>query len=129
MDQHYVTVTGFKNYYGLRPFAIGQIIRCEKEPHNPHDSEAIRCSLPTIGTIGYIANSQSTRANGTQSAGRIYDKVDQKFYAQVMFTTFTKVICRILPPSVNCPKQLMMEQMERNNTDCGSFCFDDFNEF
>lgn len=29
------------------------------------------------------------------SAGRVYDKVCKKFYARVLFTTFTKIICRI----------------------------------
>lgn len=29
------------------------------------------------------------------SAGRVYDKVGKKFYVRVMFTTFTKIICRV----------------------------------
>ena len=117
MEKQYVTITGFKHYYDKRPYAIGQIIRCEKEPRNPHDSEAIRCSLPAIGTVGYIANSTSTRANGTQSAGRIYDHVDSCFYVRVMFTTYSKVICRVLPPSVKHPERLMMQQLEQRNGD------------
>ena len=60
-----------------------------------HLSEAIRCSLPVIGTVGYIANAPNTVAGGTMSAGRIYDHVKKRFYVRVMFTTFTKIICRI----------------------------------
>ena len=126
MENQYITVTGFKHYYGLKPFAIGQIIRCEKEPSNPYDDEAIRCSLPAIGTIGYIANSQSTRANGTQSAARIYDKVEQRFYAKVMFTTYTKVICQLLPPATDYPEGEILRQMEKNSGGNGDPWFDEF---
>ncbi len=95
MKEKYVTITGFKNYSGLFPFRIGYLVRCEKEPDNAYDSEAIKCTMPVLGTVGYVANSSNTVAGGTMSAGRIYDKVGKKFYARVLFTTFTKVICRI----------------------------------
>ena len=29
------------------------------------------------------------------SAGRIYDRVEKKFYVRVLFTSFTKAICRV----------------------------------
>lgn len=92
----FVTITGFKFYYGLKPFEIGRKFECIKEVDNPYDKEAIRVELPIIGTVGYIANSPNTRANGTHSAGRIYDKVPKKFKVRVLFTTFTKVICEVL---------------------------------
>ena len=111
----FVTVTGFKHYYGLAPFRIGRLIRCAKEPENPFDSDAVRAFLPCIGKVstsnlviagdggyvscigkvGYIANSPDTRAGGTESASRIYDRVPKRFYIRVLFTTFTKVICRV----------------------------------
>ena len=95
MADHYVTITGFNHYYDLIPFKISNLIRCSKEPDNQYDGEAIRCSLPQIGTVGYLANSPSTLAGGTRSAGRVYDHVPDKFYVRVCFTTRTKVICRI----------------------------------
>lgn len=95
MKERYVTITGFKHYYGSTPFRIGRLIRCRKEPDNCYDHEAIRCSLPQVGTVGYLANSPDTVAGGTRSAGRIYDQVPKKFYVRVCFTTFTKIICRI----------------------------------
>lgn len=91
----YVTVTGCWNYYGKKPFAIGRLIRCRKEPDNEYDTEAIRCSLPVLGAVGYVANSIKTVAGGTMSAGRLYDRVGERFYVRVMFTTQTKVICRV----------------------------------
>lgn len=66
----FVTVTGFKHYYGLAPFRIGRLIRCAKEPENPFDSDAVRAFLPCIGKVGYIANSPDTRAGGTESASQ-----------------------------------------------------------
>ena len=95
MKEKFISITGFKNYSGSIPFRIGYLVRCEKEPDNPYDSEAIKCTMPVIGTVGYVANSCNTVAGGTMSAGRIYDKVGKKFYARVLFTTFTKIICRI----------------------------------
>ena len=34
-------------------------------------------------------------AGGTESASRIYDRVPKRFYIRVLFTTFTKVVCRV----------------------------------
>lgn len=95
MKDRYITITGFKHYYGLTPFATGNLVKCVKEPENSYDSEAIRAALPVIGKVGYVANSPDTTANGTMSAGRIYDHVKKQFYVRVLFTTFTKVICKI----------------------------------
>lgn len=97
MKELFVSVTGFRYYYGIRPFRIGAKLRCKKEPGNPYDSEAIRVSLRKVGTIGYIANSVHTRANGTKSASGIYERVPKKFRIEVLFTTQTKAICRVHP--------------------------------
>lgn len=94
-NERYVTITGFNNQQGRLPFKIGNLIRCKKEPDNIFDSEAIFCSVPTVGIVGYLANSTNTVAGGTMSAGRIYDKVPDKFYVRVLFTSFTKIICRV----------------------------------
>lgn len=98
-EELYVTVTGFQHYYGQKPFAIGHVLEAVKEPDNGYDNEAIRVELPIVGTVGYIANSITTKAGGTMSAGRLYDRVGRRFRLKVMFTTQTKVICRVLPGS------------------------------
>lgn len=92
---NFVTITGFQHYYGREPFRIGNLIRCAKEPSNPYDSDAIRAFLPYIGKVGYIANSPQTKAGGTESASRIYERVPKRFYVRVLFTTCTKIICRV----------------------------------
>lgn len=60
MEDLYVTVTGFANYYHKKPFAIGNVLICVKEPSNKYDSEAITVKLPIIGKVGYIANSPAS---------------------------------------------------------------------
>lgn len=110
MNDLYITITGFKHYYDKAPLRIGNLIRCSKEPDNPVDAEAIRCFLPMIGTVGYVANSSGTVAGGTRSAGRIYDQVPDKFYVRVCFTTCTKVICKV---EQGIPVKLLNQELER----------------
>ena len=117
MKENYVTITGSCHYYGLKPFAIGHVIRCQKEPSNAFDSEAIRCSLPMIGTVGYVANSPRTTAGGTMSAGRVYDRVGRRFYLRVLFTTSTKVICRVEQAHPEELEEQIRAQMEENWND------------
>lgn len=95
MNEKFITIVGFRHYYGKHPFHIGSIIKCKKEPDNAYDMEAIKAILPYIGTVGYIANSPYTVAEGTMSAGRIYDRVRDKFYVRVLFMTQSKIICRL----------------------------------
>ena len=92
----YITVTGFSHYYSLKPFSIGNLVMCRKDGGNPYDPDAIKVCMPLLGTVGFIANSIDTIAGGTMCAGRIYDKVPDIFYAKVLFTTRTKVICEVL---------------------------------
>ena len=109
----YITITGFCHYYDKKPFAIGNLIRCRKEPDNYYDTEAIKCTLPMLGTVGYVANSAHTVAGGTMSAGRVYDKVDEKFYVRVVFTTNSKIICRVEEE----PGSLLAKELEKQQKD------------
>lgn len=52
--------------------------------------------IKEIGTVGYVANSPYTKATGTMSAGRIYEKEGMKFWVEVMFITSSKIICKVL---------------------------------
>ena len=93
----YITITGCNNYFGKMPFKVGRVFKLEKEPDNLHDCEAIKVSHPFIGTVGYVANSVYTVCDGTYSAGRLYDKIDNTAYVEVMFITHSSVIARLLP--------------------------------
>ena len=94
MDKTYfVTITGLNHYYGAKPFEIGRVIKLIKEPDNEYDNEAF---LPFIDKIGYVANSTNTVYQGTISAGRLYDKIEDYAYARVMFITHSSVIALVL---------------------------------
>ena len=97
MEGNFITITGVKNYYGFKPFAIGKLFKIRKEYDNPHDSEAIVAELPFIDTIGYVANSVHTVYGGTVSAGRLYDKIGDYAYATTMFITHSSVIALVIP--------------------------------
>lgn len=91
-NTYFVTITGLNHYYGKKPFEIGRIIRLIKEPDNEYDNEAIAATLTFIDKIGYVANSTNTVYDGTISAGRLYDKIEDYAYGKVMFVTHSSAI-------------------------------------
>ena len=93
---YFVTITGLNHYYGAKPFEVGRIFKLVKEPDNDYDNEAICACLPFIDKIGYVANSTHTVYQGTISAGRLYDKIEDYAYAQTMFITHSSVIAVVL---------------------------------
>lgn len=109
MENTYVTITGTHNYLGMKPFKVGRVVRLTKEPDNPYDCEAIKIELPYLDTVGYVANSAHTVFEGTNSAGRLYDKIGDTAYARVMFITHSSVIARVLSEdeakSIEFPKE------------------------
>ena len=98
MENIFITITGISHYYGKKPFEIGRTVKLIKEPDNHYDNEAIGVYLPFIDKIGNVANSVQTVFAGTQSAGRIWDKIGESAFAQVMFVTHSSVIALVLPP-------------------------------
>ena len=95
-EARFITITGLNHYYGKKPFEIGKVFKIIKEPDNDYDNEAIYAFLPFIEKIGYVANSTNTVYQGTVSAGRIYDKIDDYAYARTMFITHSSVIALVL---------------------------------
>jgi len=98
MENIFITITGQSNFLGLRPYKVGRVVKLVKDKDNEHDEDAIRVELPFIDTIGYVANSTSTVYKGTFSAGRLYDKIGDEAFAQIMFVTHSSAIALILPP-------------------------------
>ena len=93
---YFVTITGVDHYYGKKPFEIGRIVKLVKEPENEHDSEAISVLLPFIDKIGYVANSTFSVYDGTISAGRLYDKIEDYAYGEILFVTHSSAIAVVL---------------------------------
>lgn len=98
MKNIFITITGQNHYLGLKPYKIGRIVKLVKDIDNDYDEDAIRVELPFIDTIGYVANSVNTVFAGTHSAGKLYDKIGDYAYAEIMFITHSSVIARVLMP-------------------------------
>ncbi len=94
---YFISITGLDEFYGDKPFEVNSIVKLTKEPSR-YDAEAIKVEMPYIGTIGYVSNSPETVCLGTMSAGRIYDKIDDYAFAQILFITQTCVIALVLTP-------------------------------
>ena len=101
MEKDYITITGMQHYFGTTVFKVGDVISCEKEFDNDYDEEAIKVMMKTFGKVGYVGNSCRTVAKGTKSAGRIYEKVGEKFFAKVCFVTSGSVIAEVLKRDEN----------------------------
>lgn len=95
MKNKYITITGLRHYYGNGVFEIGDKVKCVKDRDNFYDAEAIEVKLPKFGRVGYVANSANTVKKGTMSAGRLYDKVGDTFYAKVMFVDGYSAIAKV----------------------------------
>ena len=85
-DAYFITITGLNHYYGKKPFEIGRVFKIIKEPDNDYDNEAIYAFLPFTNTV----------YQGTISAGRLYDKIEDYAYARTMFITHNSVIALVL---------------------------------
>lgn len=94
-DMH-ITILGFSKFHGLKPFKIDSLIKLAKEPDNKYDGEAIACEMRYFGRVGYVANSTQTVAKGTMSSGRLYDKIEDEYFAKVKFITHETVIAKVL---------------------------------
>jgi hypothetical protein len=121
----FITLTGVKNYFGMKPFEPGRIVRLLKEPQNAFDAEAISVELPCIGQVAYVANSADTVARGTSSAGRIYDLFGQVAYGRVLFMTHTCVICLLVVPEEEEGEGDKDEKSEKKSGIKGASVFSD----
>ena len=92
----FITVMAFKNLNGERALKLDGIIKLVKEPDNKYDTEAIACEMRYFGKIGYVANSTNTVIKGCMSSGRVFDKIDNGYFAKIKFVTDGNAIAKIL---------------------------------
>lgn len=92
----YITIIAFDNFHGSKPFVINGIVKLAKEPENKYDDEAIACEMRYYGKIGYVSNSTQTVIRGTMSAGRLYDKISNEYFAKIKFMKGNNVIAKVL---------------------------------
>lgn len=86
-----VTILVFDN---KNLFKEGSIFSIVKEPDNLYDMEAIAVKYDNE-TVAYIANSVNTVVKGTMSAGRIYDKFNDKSQIKIIFVE-NKIIAKLI---------------------------------
>ena len=65
-------------------FQVGDELNLKKEKNNEYDDEAIVASKENMKSA-YVANSVSTVARGTFSAGRIYDLIEEEARCIIRF--------------------------------------------
>lgn len=92
----FITVNAFSMFHGAKPFKRDAIIRLAKDKGNTYDDEAIACEMRYFGRVGFVANSVNTVVKGCMSAGRIYDKIEDGYFAKVKFLTKNEAIAKIL---------------------------------
>ncbi len=92
----YITITAFQNMHGSKPLKLNAIVKLVKEPDNKYDTEAIACEMRYFGKIGYVANSTNTVVIGCMSAGRVYDKINDEYFAKIKFVTGQTAIAKVL---------------------------------
>ncbi len=95
MKEMYFTITGCNHYFGTDFMEKGMKVRLEKEEDNEYDSEAIKVMVKGLGKIGYVANSTYTVRGESMSAGRLYDKIEDKAKARIMFVIPGGAVCRV----------------------------------
>lgn len=92
----YITIQALKNSHGSKPFNLEGIVKLVKEPSNKYDAEAIACEIRHFGKIGYVSNSVNTVTIGTMSAGRLYDKITDEYFAKIKFILGDIAIAEVL---------------------------------
>ncbi len=92
----YITILSFNKLHGTKPLKLNAIVKLVKEPDNKYDTEAIACEMRYFGKIGYVSNSTNTVVKGCMSAGRLYDKINDEYFARIKFITETIAIAKVL---------------------------------
>ena len=92
----YITILAMPKLHGSKPLKLNATVQVVKEPDNKYDTEAIACEMRYFGKIGYVANSTNTVVIGCMSAGRVYDKINDEYFAKIKFITNSTAIAKIL---------------------------------
>ena len=100
MEDHesiYITINHIDDFMPVMNLKVGDILMLKKEPDNLYDDEAIAVYTKENYKCGYVANSVSTVARGTYSAGRLYClfKEDSKCTVRFVFCENCVVLAEV----------------------------------
>ena len=92
----FITIIAFNKFHGSKPLKLNGIVKLVKEPDNKYDAEAIACEMRYFGRIGYVANSVNSVIKGCMSSGRVYDKIEDEYFARIKFISDHNAIAKVL---------------------------------
>ncbi len=81
----FITINHLEDFMPIMSLKVGDILTLRKEPDNLNDDEAIAAYTENNYKCGYVANSVSTVARGTYSAGRAYNYIENICNCTVKF--------------------------------------------
>ncbi len=90
----FATITGFKNYPNAKRLVEGDKVTLCRESNNEFDKSAISV-FSEFGKIGYIANSEKTVRNGTLSATKLCELINDMTTAEVVEGGYYEAICKL----------------------------------
>lgn len=92
----YITIAGIEHYMGIESMKINQEFFLKKDIENVYDDEAIEVINDKGCRYGYVANSVSTVARGTHSAGYIYENIKNNTKCVVRFILEGSCIAEVI---------------------------------
>ena len=92
----YATVSHLDDFGCTYCFRPGQTLVLKKDPDNPYDDEAILVYDRKGNKCGYVANSVSSVARGTYSAGRLCEKILEEQQAVIRFILDDVLIIQLI---------------------------------
>lgn len=92
----FITINHTEEFGGTTHLRVGDKITLKKDHDNIYDDEAVVAYGKHGTKCGYVANSVSTVARGTYSAGRLYDKIDEEGNCVIRFILEDCLIAEIV---------------------------------
>ena len=95
-EKMHITINHTEDYGGTVYLRVGDKLTLKKDHDNIYDDEAIAVYNRHDCKCGYVANSVTTVARGTYSAGRLYDKIDEESICVIRFILEDCIIAEIV---------------------------------
>lgn len=92
----FITITQVDDYIGTEQIKIGQKLYLEKDLDNRYDDESIMVKTENGAKCGLVANSVTSVARGSHSAGYIYSTFEKESACVVCFVLYDKLIARLV---------------------------------
>lgn len=91
----YITINHIDEFCPCCSLRVGDELTLKKDTDNCYDDEAIAVYDRNNIKVGYVANSVSTVARGTFSAGRLYNRIGNEAACVTRFITEEVVIASL----------------------------------